>query len=372
MKGGKFQITLVSPATRSERANYKEELSEVCDSFEFWPVGERSALFTLTRMRYLSSPVPIPIRTDWNPQAVQLIAQLMNEADVVVFDFLHAAILAPADISKPTVLFTHNVEAEIFARHIEAASNPIFKWVWRNQYKKMFKFEKEATSRFDVVVAVSGRDGEKFARDYGLEDPYCIPTGVDLEFFSYQTPARFDDVVFCGSMDWLANQDAVDFFLTEVWPIVSEQRPQTRFTVIGRNPPAQMVEQVKKYNGKVSFTGFVDDVRDYTRQAGVSVIPIRVGGGTRLKVYEAMASGTPIVSTAIGVEGLPVEDAEHYLNADVPDLFAKKIIWLLDNPDESIKLSERARDLVEERFSYHKAAQVFEQACEVSMEKFRA
>ncbi len=368
-ESGEYEIVLVSPATLQERENFKTELESVSDVFLGWDAPSRGSLFNLTRMRYLLSDIPIPVRTDFDAAGATLIAEEMDKCDVVVFDFLHAAVLTPELISKPSVLFTHNVEAEIFQRHIEAANNPLFRWIWKNQYQKMFRYEGEQVDRFDVVVAVSERDGEKFKSDYGLADAFCIPTGVDLDYFAYQPPSRANDIVFCGSMDWMANQDAIDYFLDDIWPLISKARPDCRFTVVGRNPPKRLLDKAAVYGEAVKFTGFVDDVRDYIAGARANVIPIRVGGGTRLKVYEAMSIGTPIVSTTIGVEGLPVQDGTHYACADDAALFAQRTIDLLDDEARATSISEHAREAVEAEFSYRNAARVFTQACQLSQEK---
>lgn len=365
-----YEIVLASPATAEEQVEHAQALETVCHEFKAWPADNRGPLFNLTRMRHLFSKLPIPVRTDWNHAGARLIEEQIERADVVVIDFLHAAVLVPAKINKPTVLFTHNVEAEIFQRHIGAASNPVYRWIWRNQHRKMFAYEKQAVSRFDVVVAVSERDGEKFEKDYGAAGAYCIPTGVDLDFFSYRPPTRMNDVVFCGSMDWMANQDAIEYFLDDIWPKIISARPETRFTVVGRNPPNRLLEKARAFGETVTFTGFVDDVRDHIGGAGVNVIPIRVGGGTRLKVYEAMAIGTPIVSTGIGVEGLPVEDGTQYVCADEAQQFADAVVALLDDPQRAVHIAEHARAAVEQQFSYRRAAAAFTEACKLSEQVF--
>lgn len=361
---GKYHIVLLSPATVREAVEFSEEIQTVCDEFEPWIVKPRSRFFNLLRMRFILNSLPIPIRTDWSPEASALVSHAITKANLVVFDFLHAAVLAPNFLNKPSVLFTHNVEAEIFARHIDAAPNPIYRWIWRDQYKKMQSFERSAMSKFDVVVAVSERDGAKFTSEYALAKPFCIPTGVDLEYFSYREPTRFNEVVFCGSMDWLANQDAVGYFLEEIWPLIVSERPSTHFKIIGRNPPNSLKQKALKFGTSVSFTGFVDDVRDHIGGAGVSVIPMRVAGGTRLKVYESMSIGTPIVSTSIGVEGLPINDVDHYYRADDASSFARQVIDLLDNPERGKSLSRNGRKVVEARFSFRAAAAIFQDACD--------
>jgi glycosyltransferase involved in cell wall biosynthesis len=139
--------------------------------------------------------------------------------------------------------------------------------------------------------------------------------------------------------------------------------------VVGRAPPARLVDEAAKRGLNWRFTGFVDDVRPHVRGAAASVIPLRVGGGTRLKVYEAMAMGSPVVSTSIGVEGLAVEDGRHYLNADDPEALADAVVRLLLDSDLRHEIAANARELVEQQFSFHVAARSFERACELAIER---
>ena len=226
MKGGPFRIVLVSPASAELVAKHRADLDRVCDHFEWWPAPVRGPLFPYLRLRHLLDKLPIPVRTDRHPKGITRIAELLRKKPAVaVFDFAHAAVLAPPAIPVPSVMFTHNVEAEIFKRHYEIARNPLVRAIWRNQYRKMFEFERSALRRFDVVVAVADRDGRQFSTDYEVAEPFVIPTGVDLEFFGYASPARDREVIFCGSMDWLANQEAVAFFMDDVWPEIARKVP---------------------------------------------------------------------------------------------------------------------------------------------------
>lgn len=365
MKGGKYRIVLTSPATSDLVETHAADIDKVCDEFHWWPEPRRSSLFYYTRMRYLPGSLPIPVRTDRHPAGVAKVADLLRgRPDVAVFDFAHAGVLAPAEIPCPSVMFTHNVEAEIFKRHVEVAGNPVTRWIWQNQYRKMLAFEKHSLEMFDVIVAVADRDSAQFERDYGIRDSHVIPTGVDLEFFDYQPPDRGRDVVFCGSMDWMANQEGVRYFMDEVWDEVATAVPDARMTVVGRAPPENLVQEAERRQLNWSFTGFVDDVRPYVQGSAVSVIPLRVGGGTRLKAYEAMAMGSPIVSTSIGMEGLPVKKGEHYLCGDDAGSFAKAIIGLLKDDARRHQMAADSRQFVEQNFSYVVAARSFEQACD--------
>ena len=168
-------------------------------------------------------------------------------------------------------------------------------------------------------------------------------------------------------MDWMANRDGIDFLMREVWPLVASARPKAEMLVVGRNPPQALINRADKNSW--TFTGFVDDVRQHIRRGSVYVVPLRVGGGTRIKVYEAMAMGCPIVSTTIGVEGLPVIDGEHYIRADTPADFATALTSLLTNAEMRERLSRNARSLVQREFSAHRAAQVFESICLDTMDR---
>jgi glycosyltransferase involved in cell wall biosynthesis len=321
-------------------------------------------------MKYLFSTLPIPVITDWSEGAQTTIgAEIREGHDIVVFDFPHAAILAPESIPIPSVIFTHNVEAEIPLRHSNVVSDPIRRYIWNNQYKKMLAYERRVLSRFDAIVAVSERDKEAFLKEYGVDNVHVIRTGVDLDYFDYAPPGKENNIVFTGSMDWMANIDGIEYFLDEIWPLISKTEPGSHMTVVGRNPPNHLIARARGMNWE--FTGFVDDVRPYMKKSGIYVIPLRVGGGTRLKVFEAMASGCPVVSTAIGVEGLPLTKGQHYVPADSPEEMADAIMKLMSDGDLRNRISRNAREYVEEKCSFRVAAEEFEEICSNTLEQAR-
>lgn len=355
-ESGRFDITLLSPATQQQQRDWQGELDRQCHRFIGWaPSASRPRW---QRAPDLLSPLPINVVADRTPAAVAAVERLLaaETFDVVVFDFVHAAVLRPAHLKGATVCFTHNVEAEIFERHAKTAASAPLRWLWASQAAKMRRFEREALARFTRVVAVSERDAKKFAAD-GLATARAIPTGVDLDFFSWQAPAGGAPVVvFTGSMDWEANVDGIRFYIEDVWPRVRAQVPNAQLRVVGKNPPPALVQ--RQVPG-VSFTGFVDDVRDHARDAQAFVIPLRVGGGTRIKAFEAMAMGLPVVSTSIGIEGLDVYHGTHFLRADGADELASATCRLIADGALRLKLSRAARGLVEDRFGHRVAADVF-------------
>ena len=305
-------------------------------------------------------------KTTHGAAAAQGVAESLG-VDVVVFDFVHSAVLWPTKLPCASVCFTHNVEAEIFARHAHKASNPFQRWMWSSQYQKMARFEREALGKFTTVVAVSERDAGFFTQTYAIADSQAIPTGVDLDFFAWSEPLSNDaavqpTVVFTGSMDWAANIDGVQFFLKEVWPMVLSGLAHAKFVVVGRNPPAALIALAQQTEN-VQFTGFVDDVRPYVHAAHVFVIPLLVGGGTRIKAFEAMAMGCPIVSTSIGTEGLGAEPGVHFLERDGAPAMAQAVLTLLKDSTLRNQLSRRARQIVEQKFGHQVAANAFEKIC---------
>jgi glycosyltransferase involved in cell wall biosynthesis len=319
-------------------------------------------------MRHLVSRLPVPVATDASKAGRCAVSkELEQDPDIVVVDFPHAAVLAPPPYACPSVMFTHNVETEIFHRHARLARNPLKRAIWRDQAIKMERYERELLPRFTAVVAVADRDREYFQREYGVGNVSVIPTGVDLGYFAYKESAALRDgdggtVVFTGSMDWIANVDGVEFLMDAVWPFVSRARPRARCVIVGRSPPPALVERARARRLDWEFTGFVDDVRPFVHNAHVYVIPLRVGGGTRIKVYEAMAMGCPVVSTRIGVEGLPVEHGRHFLEADSAEAMATAVLSLLDDDARRNQLAQKARQLVG-NMSADRVAQAFEQIC---------
>lgn len=369
MMGGAFEITLVMPATPEQQAQWGGELKPMCDHLVTWPAPK--ALPRWTRAVDLLRATPANVANDATAAARHTVARLLGEHDfdVVVYDFVHAAVLRPAHTKSRarTVCFTHNVEAEIFERHAKTAEGPLMRRMWASQAAKMRRYEGQALRDFDCVIAVSERDGQQFSAAYAVAHPQVIPTGVDLDFFSWQAPVaptaeQPPTAVFTGSMDWAANVDGVRFFLSDVWPLVLEKRHDARFTVVGRHPPAALLREAEGVAG-VSFTGFVDDVRPYVRAAQAFVIPLRVGGGTRIKAFEAMAMGCPLLSTAIGIEGLGVTPGEHYLLANSAADQAAAVLRLFKDAALRQALSQAAREQVESRYGHRVAAQAFEQIC---------
>lgn len=288
--------------------------------------------------------------------------------DLIVSDFLFPAASLPwslkAQSQCPWVLFQHNVESMIWRRRAEGKTG-IRGAYWRTQRDRMLRFETQACQRFDGVLAVSEEDARVFRDEMALPNVLgVVPTGVDLDYFQAlpQTQPAVPTVVFMGSMDWYANVDGVRWFAEAVWPLVRQQMPEARFVVVGRKPPAD-IEALATKGLSIEVTGTVPDVRPFLRAADVVVVPLRIGGGTRLKIYEAMAAEVPVVSTRIGAEGLSVQDGRHLLLADSAEETAAAVLRVLRTPELKAELARHALEEVARPCSWAAAARIFEEAC---------
>jgi glycosyltransferase involved in cell wall biosynthesis len=253
---------------------------------------------------------------------------------------------------------------EIWRRTPSSKSARIQRWLYVLQYKRMLDFERDTLARFDAVLAVSEQDRDTFEQLYpgAMRSPaVVVPTGVDASYFS---PDEHDHdrprLVFTGSMDWLPNEDAMTFFCRDVLPLIRARVPGVELTIVGREP-TRGVRNLAAQHG-VGVTGRVDDVRPFVRDAAVYIVPLRIGGGTRLKIFEAMAMGKAVVSTAVGAEGLPVVHDRHLLIADDPQAFANATVRLLEDSSCRHRLGRAARDLVATRFDWAAVASELETA----------
>jgi glycosyltransferase involved in cell wall biosynthesis len=306
------------------------------------------------------NPVPLAVSRYASAKLKQEIDALIaaEHYDSIVCDFLAAAPNL-GDLGE-CVLFQHNVETTIWQRHVEQCSSVPKKLFLQMQARKMEAYERKICSSVKHVIAVSEIDASRMKSMFGIEHVTSVPTGVDVEYFapSGNAPST-SDMVFCGSMDWLPNVDAIEYFLAEVFPLIRKRLPETTFTIAGRSPDARVLKAVQGLAG-VKVTGRVDDMRSYLWGAKISIVPIRIGGGTRLKIYECMAAGVPVVSTTVGAEGLRYNDGEDIVLADDPAGFAEACIRLLSDETRRNGLARNALSRSQREFSWEAVSREFE------------
>ena len=298
----------------------------------------------------------------------EIIKRTGQSIDVVICDFLAPAINVPRSLSCPAILFQHNVEAMIWKRHFEVEGNAAKKTYLRDQWRKMGRFEKEMCLHFDAVIAVSREDRDQMREEYGVKAVFEVPTGVDTDFFTPSGTQKVEphNVVFTGSMDWLPNEDAIRYYTEQIQPIVRRSLPDATLTVVGRNPYPSLLE-LSRRDPSIVVTGRVEDVRPHMERAAAYVVPLRIGGGTRLKIYEAMAMEKATVSTTVGAEGLPVTNGKELCIADTPESFAAAVVNLLTNPAAARKLGQESARVVRDKFGWNGVAKRFAEICEATV-----
>lgn len=287
------------------------------------------------------------------------------DVDVLVCDFLFPSVNVPDGLRCSALLFQHNVEALIWKRHWELARDPVSRAYLRTQWRRMRAFEGGECHRYDHVVVVSPEDRDLVSREYGVRGVSDVPTGVDTAYFRPSGRYRRDphSMVFTGSMDWIPNEDAVRFYVEQILPRVRQALPDATLVVVGRNPSPGLLALAAREPG-VIVVGRVEDVRPYMERASLYVVPLRIGGGTRLKIFEAMAMGLPVVSTRVGAEGLPVTDGQDIVLADAPAQFADGVVQLLTDQARARTLGEVAARTVRERAGWDRVATEFAAICE--------
>jgi len=354
----------------SEREGMREVAADVVTVPRTDP-AKRSLLFYMDAARYLADPLPYAVAKYRSAAYKSKLLALLRDRqfELIVCDFLVPAVNLPKSLPCPAVIFTHNVEAEIWRRHAETKSSVPARWLYRLQHQRMLRFEDETLRRFEGVLAVSDANRETFARLYpevAAKPMWVVRTGVDTEYF---VPANQSNsanpephLVFTGSMDWLPNEDAMKYFCADILPLIRQQEPRVTLSIVGRAPtPA-----VKALAGDgIHVTGTVDDVRPYMNKAAVYIVPLRIGGGTRLKIFEAMAMGKAVVSTTIGAEGLPVVAGEHALIADAPQAFADAVLTLLRDMAARRRLESAARSLVVQNYDWSAVAGELDEALRI-------
>jgi sugar transferase (PEP-CTERM/EpsH1 system associated) len=364
----RHDITYLSFAAPDEDSRHIEGMRQVATAVETVPrveVHKASLRFLAKAAWHVADPLPYAVgqyrSRAYRDRLVDLLATRCF--DLVVADFLPPIVNLPESLPCPSVLFTHNVEAEIWRRHAETATG-VRRTLYQTQHRRMLRFEGHALRRFDGLLAVSDADRHTFTRLYpGVdgESIHVVRTGVDSEFFTPAPSARDSvELVFTGSMDWLPNEDGMLWFCRDILPLIRAEVPNVTLSIVGRTPtPA--VRQLAEQQG-VRVTGRVEDVRPYIRDAAVFIVPLRIGGGTRLKIFEAMAMAKAVVSTTVGAEGLPVTDGRDVLLADDPASFAASVTRLLRQPDERRQLEHTARTLVAGHFDWSVVARDLDQA----------
>lgn len=302
--------------------------------------------------RALTSGLPLTVAKYYSSIMTNQLNKLSFDSfDIIHCEHLHMAPMIPRGHSR-FVLDAHNVESQIAGRYAEAEGNPVKRALLNWNHKRLERFEMEVVRTSDLVLAVSEEDRRTFTSFNPGSNVQLLENGVDIDFFMPVNHQEVESLVFVGSMDWKPNIDGIDYFLNDILPIIRRSYPGVTVAVVGKDPSPALIARASAHETGVEVTGTVPDVRPYVERAAVCIVPLKVGGGTRLKVLEAFAMGKAVVSTSLGCEGIECIHGEHLLIADDPEAFARAVTTLMKSRDLRSKLGNNARKLAEHKYSW--------------------
>jgi sugar transferase (PEP-CTERM/EpsH1 system associated) len=342
------KVTLVSFINETTRQEDVEELRGYVHDLKTVFRAQKYAVKDLLKGVCTSEPFTI-INYRSTEMSEVVVKVLKDGCDAVHCEHLNMAQYASAACGVKRIIDMHNIESEIVRRYGARVSNPLKSLYARMTADKLAKYEQKILSSFDLCTAVSARDAEQMSR-------YCsntivVDNGVDLDSFIFRDrDVTKPKLVYTGWMKYHANDDGAKFFCSEILPLIKKGEPDITIDIVGKEPSDEVLK-LSEISG-VNVTGVVPDVRPFINAASVYVVPLRVGGGTRLKILEAMAIGIPVVSTGVGCEGLGVTNNENILIADSPEEFARQTLRLLGDASLRKRLVADARALIEKRFSW--------------------
>ena len=354
-------VYLLSLASKDE-LDFVPVMLKYCKTVEIVPF-EHNILSRLIRwvriFSNLFTQVPIEVAAKESTGMKKKVKTIIdNGLDLIQVEWLQMAQYLPFHLLKntPLILTEHDV-AYVPLKRRSLTEIGILKYIMRRECYKMKNYEQETCHRFNKIISVSDLDKERLLKLSEDLDVYVVPNGVNTHYISPKTDHEdTGSLLYIGWMKHYPNRDAMLFFLKQVFPLIIKEVPNTKVFIVGQYAPEEILSLAKS-NPNIVCTGYVEDVREYLHKCTVYICPLRIGGGTRLKILEAMAAGIPIVSTTIGAEGLSVKHGENILLSDSADTFAKETISLLNNPELRLKLAKSARNFVEQNYDWEMIAQ---------------
>lgn len=363
----RHRVTVLTTHTPGENCEELRKQLSGCERVESYPAVPpkvNSAGFVMALVRSWFSRLPVDLWKSQVPALREEVSGLLErgEFDVCIADFLVAVPNVPLRSNVPIVYFSHNVEYMIWKRLCENETSLLRRMLLKIEWLKLKHYEEMVCRKTSLTIAVSAEDRNLLAANVPEADICAISTGVDIDYFKPMAMKEVPlELVFTGSMDWHPNQDAILYFIDAILPLIRKECPEVSVSVVGRNPSLRLKKHALKSN--ISVTGTVSDIRPYIARAAVYIVPLRVGGGTRIKIFEALAMGKAVVSTTVGAEGLPLDPNKHFLCADRPEDFARAVVSLLRDPELRKNIGTAGRQLVAEHFSWEQVSREFEEHC---------
>jgi glycosyltransferase involved in cell wall biosynthesis len=370
------RVILLAFSRPDDRPEALEHLRSFCEEVMTIPLTRSRSRDIQALLISLVFRKPFVIQRDFHPEMGKKVDEMIatGQFQAVHSDQLWMAQYAlralGAQGGKPpvkTVLDEHNACFQIFQRLAQGEKNPLKKLILEREWRLLRNYEARCLDKFDQTVCITSEDRKTLesleTKRFKDSSKQIIPICVDPQEFPpvavMSDQSFLKSVVHLGTMFWLPNVEGVLWFARQVWPLVTKHVPHARFTIIGKNPPAE-IQSLAIEQTSISITGFVPEPRPYLEQAAAFVVPLLSGSGMRVKILDAWRWGVPVVSTQIGAEGIEVKNGENILLADRAQEFAQAIIRLLQETGLRQALRQNGRLWVEERYDWHKTYPAWE------------
>jgi glycosyltransferase involved in cell wall biosynthesis len=334
----------------------RRELGKLCCQVDIVHLPIESSRILLYWKAFVSLFADDPFSANWAKDD-GLRRRLKELVKAVPFDIVHFDTVGLAayrdDVGQvPRILNHHNIESHLLKRRVAFERNPLRRMYYAAEGNKLESYERRVCTEFDTNFTVSALDKQRLQELVPSVKADVIANGVDVDYFRHDGgPTVSGNLIMASGMNWFPNRDAVLYMCDEIWPLVSARIPDLTLTIVGASPPQQVVDLASR-DPRVVVTGFVDDVRPSLSRAAIYLCPMRDGGGTRLKILDALAMSKPIVSTTMGCEGIDVTPEVDVLIADTPDAFVRQIERLHTDAALRQSLSQAARQLAVEQYSW--------------------
>lgn len=370
-----FEVTLVAfnmhAADAARLEECRREFSRYCPRVEFWepPFRWRSPQWWWRLALSPALPAPYSCYSLWSPRLARQWQQLLHETQPALVHF--DSIVLGLYFSQPEfvgqVLTHHNCESAMMLRRAELHRNPLARLYLHGQARKFARLERKLCHRFQANVAVSEQDRQHLVSQDSRAHFHVVENGTDTQYLAPVSGAEEPDtLVFAGNLRWYPNVSGLEFFVAQVWPLLKRQRPNLRLCLAGREPADSLLRWAKR-DPSITVVPDPADIRPWVARGWVFICPILDGGGTRLKILDALAMGKAVVSTTIGCEGLRVTPGENILVADNPRNFAAEVLQVLESADLRRRLGVAGRALVEQQYDWRAVSAQLRRAYECAL-----
>jgi len=336
-----------------------EAMNSICKNTYTVEIDSTNKLLGKHRLALRSLFTRTPYSVNWL-QSTEYIRQLMNITSENQFDLIWFDTISLAQYEKHIpnngcikIMNHHNIESDMMLRRSQKSKNALEKLYFFLESIKLKSYEKKNLSKYDINVTCSHLDSirlEKLIPDITAK---VIPNGVDTEYFKPKetTVTKVTKLIFIGGMSWYPNKEAMLFFTRNVWPLIKQLKLDVEMHIVGELPPKEITNTALS-DDNFYVHGFVKDIRDIFNQASIYVCPISDGGGTKLKILDALAMGKPIIANPIACEGIDVTENKNVLYAETPEDYINHIKYLMNNTEARNTISKNNIQLIKEKYSY--------------------